>query len=523
MNPAGAADDAVAIVGSGPAAIAAAWQLCARGLRPVMLDAGDTPPPQTVELVRRLRESHGSWGADLLALATHNPTGAGGALPKKLVFGSDYFHGHDRAHSPLANSSFIAPTFARGGYTVAWGGAMLPMQVVDMAAWPEAARDLHGATAEVLSRLPVSASPDGLDVAFPAAWPGQASVRLTGQAQQVLSRIASCCPGVVAGQARLAVQASRCRYCGLCLSGCPFDVILGMDACLAGLLAHSRVDYRPGVVVSRLADHAGGVAVHSVDHSGRALPLQVFRKVFLAAGAINSARIALESGGLYEHDISMLDSQKFAVPLLVPAPQTEAGDAINTLPALFVELLDGEPAHWIHLQVSAFSHHARKAMEDKLSFGPLRLSPLAQPLTRRLMVGWGGLHSDLSDGFHLRLLRAHRHGRPVLKLQPQTTGAGRRQAKQAMRKLARALRPAGIHLLSPGAVIGPPGAGFHFGGSLPMRASPQGPLEADTLGRLGLWRNVHVVDSSVFPTIPATTMVLTIMANAWRIAASADL
>ena len=43
-------------------------------------------------------------------------------------------------------------------------------------------------------------------------------------------------------------------------------------------------------------------------------------------------------------------------------------------------------------------------------------------------------------------------------------------------------------------------------------------LGTDRLGRLRRWTNIHLVDASVFPTVPATTFTLTIMANAHRIA-----
>jgi choline dehydrogenase-like flavoprotein len=61
-----------------------------------------------------------------------------------------------------------------------------------------------------------------------------------------------------------------------------------------------------------------------------------------------------------------------------------------------------------------------------------------------------------------------------------------------------------------------PGRGFHSGGSFPMRESPR-TGETDHLGRPPGWRRLHVVDSSVFPSIPAATISLTVMANAWRI------
>jgi choline dehydrogenase-like flavoprotein len=63
----------------------------------------------------------------------------------------------------------------------------------------------------------------------------------------------------------------------------------------------------------------------------------------------------------------------------------------------------------------------------------------------------------------------------------------------------------------------PFGFGGHLSGALPMRASP-GPLETDPSGRLAGTRRVFVVDSAVFPTLPAQNLTFTVMANARRIA-----
>ena len=50
------------------------------------------------------------------------------------------------------------------------------------------------------------------------------------------------------------------------------------------------------------------------------------------------------------------------------------------------------------------------------------------------------------------------------------------------------------------------------------RTAHRSELGTDRLGRLAAWDNIHLVDASVFPTVPATTFTLTIMANAHRIA-----
>jgi choline dehydrogenase-like flavoprotein len=51
-----------------------------------------------------------------------------------------------------------------------------------------------------------------------------------------------------------------------------------------------------------------------------------------------------------------------------------------------------------------------------------------------------------------------------------------------------------------------------------MRREP-GDFESDVLGRPHGFDRVHIVDATTFPTIPATTITFSVMANAYRIAA----
>jgi choline dehydrogenase-like flavoprotein len=59
-----------------------------------------------------------------------------------------------------------------------------------------------------------------------------------------------------------------------------------------------------------------------------------------------------------------------------------------------------------------------------------------------------------------------------------------------------------------------PGSGVHYGGWLEMG------VRSDLLGRPFGTKNIHVVDSSVLPTIPAGPITFSIMANALRITSS---
>ena len=58
---------------------------------------------------------------------------------------------------------------------------------------------------------------------------------------------------------------------------------------------------------------------------------------------------------------------------------------------------------------------------------------------------------------------------------------------------------------------------YYVGGTLPLKEKPTKILETDILGRPINLKNVHFIDSLVFPDIPSTTFAFTIMANSTRI------
>jgi hypothetical protein len=100
-------------------------------------------------------------------------------------------------------------------------------------------------------------------------------------------------------------------------------------------------------------------------------------------------------------------------------------------------------------------------------------------------------------------------------------------ARQAARRVARVLFRTGLAfrtLFFPSMIkFSNPGSGTHCGSSFPMRRIPSRPLDSDLLGRPFGWSRVFIVDSSVLPSIPGTTLAFATMANADRIAVTAPL
>ncbi|MBY0424683.1 MAG: GMC family oxidoreductase [Cytophagales bacterium] len=62
-----------------------------------------------------------------------------------------------------------------------------------------------------------------------------------------------------------------------------------------------------------------------------------------------------------------------------------------------------------------------------------------------------------------------------------------------------------------------PGKSIHYAGCLPMKTTPKNKYETWPNGLLFGHKNTYVVDSSLFPRLPAKNLTFTIMANAIRI------
>jgi choline dehydrogenase-like flavoprotein len=138
-----------------------------------------------------------------------------------------------------------------------------------------------------------------------------------------------------------------------------------------------------------------------------------------------------------------------------------------------------------------------------------------------MLIAQGYLHSDHSTAIEITLERRQAGG-DLLKLsaQPRKVGDVDAALARVVRKIAANRGRIRAVPLAPLLQKTVPGRGYHSGGTFPMRRNPNF-LESDMLGRPGGLKRVHVVDSSVFPSIPATTITFSVMANAHRIATQA--
>ena len=387
-----------------------------------------------------------------------------------------------------------------------------------MDAWPFRRDALAPYYAKVLGFMPLAGQIDDLSGAFPLYTDRFLPHDASSQAQRLLSalerhRDGLARDGVTFGRARLAVRSRSdsghdCVYCGMCMFGCPYGLIYNSAQTLAELRRDHNLHYIGGQVVERLEESADGVAVHARPVEGGAVTTYEATRVSLGCGPIPTTKILMESLGIDECIIR--DSQYFLVPLLQLRGSGATTEDLHTLAQLFIEVNDPAVSErTVHLQVYTYNEFYEGELRRR--FG--RFYPLipSGAILSRMLVLQGFLHSD--DSVRVRIRRQDRE----LHLK----AGGDRRARRVIGRLMRNAARLGVAPLLPLLNIEAPGKSFHSGGTFPMRARP-GPGECDTLGRPYGLKRVHAIDSTTFPSIPATTITLSIMANAYRIGSEYD-
>lgn len=524
----------VVVVGSGLAAVGAIRALLKSGHRPTVLDVGAKLPQHLAEhRVQMAQRSPTEWtGAEWKRLGRNDGV-PGRVVPRKLVFGSDYFYSTEQADLTRMDEYFEGtPPWspARGGFSAGWGAAVLPPAPTDVAEWPvthdELLRNMH----EVLVDIPVSEPDDEIGRVFGRLRPkGGDLLKLSEGQANLMKRLQRASrteadATVLVGQSRLLTQAgltatNRCRFCGHCSSGCVYGSIHTAEHDVERWIRESRIDYHGDVTVFEVHEQAGSVHVrYRLDDRTESLEAD---RLFLAAGAVNSARILLNSS-IMVGDTAVIRRTGGALHLFASAGSHSIDwPVVNTQTSHFIEMLipSISPA-WAHTQVSqpnelvlrrlGLTHANQKGLSR-------RMMMLA---ARHLILAALNVHSSHGPTYEICVVR-RQDSLPALRTRQRWSAVNRETVRSYSTFLSKSLRSANLYQIPLTRQDSVAAHGYHFGASFPMCEIPQKPLDTDVLGRPFGWQRVHVVDASVLPAIPATTVGLLTMANAHRIAARA--
>jgi len=528
------------VVGSGHSGVACAVSLVEAGVPVTLIDGGVQLEEETRRVIAGMStKSQESWSLDELSVVKGNVSASAKGVQVKKLYGSDFPFRDVDLHLPRSSSGIghLTPSLATAGFSNVWGAAALPYSEGDLQGWPVSAQELEPYYRSVNRFMPLTGAHDGLEELFPLTTESPRTLKPSRQAQRMIGslrrrelRLRK--QGILFGSPRLAVRGQArvlaappqsddsraCTYCGLCLFGCPYGHIYSTNETLDYLKSFPHFRHLPGVIVDTFEEQGGQVAVRGRSRLDNREVSYFGTKLFLAAGVLSTSQIVMKTMGLYDVPVRLPTSEYFMLPLLsmrkTPGVRSEA---LHTLSQIFIECTDKKISeHSAHMQLYTYSELFKLGLYE--TFGPLKpLLKLIEPeVLGRLSVIQGYIHSEYSSTIELRLRKET--GRDVLHLQGEPNPLAGKTIKRLVAKLTRALWPSGILPIRPMLTIGQPGEGRHAGGTFPMSATPS-KMQCDLFGRPSGFRHVHVVDATIFPSVPASTITFTAMANAQRIAA----
>jgi choline dehydrogenase-like flavoprotein len=328
--------------------------------------------------------------------------------------------------------------------------------------------------------------------------------------------------GITVGRARLAFRADACSRCGLCMTGCPHQLVYSASHTFDRLRADGRITYRPGLLALRLEEEDGAPIATVRNLFTGATDRLTADRIFVACGAIGTTRLVLGSLGRYDSPVTMQESVQFVMPALSVRPTADPRHATNFTLNQFNLLYDhtGEGVDLCQIHFYDYNPAFLASLPS-----PLR-APSAEPLLanflRRVTVGLGYVPGWASPRVKITARHPGGSGDGLADLVVDRAGPdGWPPMLTALVRAFLRVSPAlDLWPVLPALTVSAAAKSYHFGGSFPHAANRTS-TATDTQGRLDAWDNIHLVDASVFPSIPATTFTLTIMANAHRIASAA--
>ncbi len=511
------------VLGTGPAFLAAAYAFRRHRMPFEVLDVAYDLEPEREEMVQILASTdHPSWPPKQVDSLFPPPvTSAREGVEKRLCFGSAFPYQSTNCVSYNTTDCKVDVSHALGGFGNVWGAAILPFSDHDMRGWPISSADLAESYKNLAKFVPVSGEVDALGHTFPLHVDNPSALDGSEQTSALLTYLNHHRPslqsnGVEFGRARVAVDSSRgpntCRYCGYCLDGCAYGALFNPRLFWKRLEAEGLRIHK-GFYALEFQEQSGDVVLSAVDLRDGSIRQIRTRRLFVGMGAIATTRFIARSINLRNTPIRLHDSQYFFFPLLSYRKAKDVAVRF-TLAELFIEILSPKISdYYVHFQVYGLSKMFRETLRSTLPTG-LRDSFLLDSLASRFYLFQGFLNS--ADSGHLEMtITSSQPTRDEVHIRGVANPEALRIAKKAQALLRREI--AGFGVIPPlYLTMVPPGRSFHAGGSFPMGGKDHR-FTADLLGRPAGLKRVHILDASILPTGPASTITYAAMANSDRV------
>ena len=517
----------VLIVGSGVSGVAAALRFADMGVVPCLVDVGLTPPggPVIRDNFYSYRKNNDTFSVmigdnfeGLINLRSGEPS-----VPTKLASPLMRFvTGRAREFSPLESEGFdVIQSFGQGGLASAWGAGLYRYDDRDLEDFPIESRDLAPYFDRLTEEIGISGENDDLTPFFGKDELLQKPLYPSANAAKIMQKYAKKkkelnAKGMYIGRPRLAVLTEEregrgtCDYGNLEFWQPGLSHIYSPALTMKKLIRDRKLIYQRGLLVKGWSRRDFRLAVQAERvEDGGSVNFEC-RKLVLAAGAVGSARLALQTKKDFRTKLPLMDNPALQFPFVFPARigarLEEDAFGLTQLNLVYESerlkgLLQGSLLEVTSPSRAEFFSHFPWAAHDNL-----RLFRYVLPALAVLQLFFP------ADASNAATLGLQEDGKLRVRAEKD------RFDPDIKKDILRLFRRLGACSLSSLVVEVPKGQSLHYAGTLPMRANPKENYACSPDGELYGEPDVFVVDGSVFPALPAKNLSFALMSTAMRTA-----
>ncbi len=529
----------VVVVGSGASGVHFALTVLQKGHEVVMLDVGRSRPPSVnprdsfSDLKRTLGDPSGYFLGERYQGVVYPGADVEyyGFPPSK-----DYVFDCPPAFATRMSGFAALSSFAQGGLAEAWTGGAYPLDDRDLEEFPYGYGDLEPFYTEVARRIGITGATDDLSRFYPVHDHLMEPLRLDRQSAVLMTRYASerarlnDTLGVYLGRSRVATLSTdkdgrgACTYLGRCLWGCPSASLYTPRTTLEQCRRFPGFTYVADVYVThlRVAPNRRVISAVTEEASGGGGGGEIAGDRFvLAAGTLSSSNIYLrtvfEETGQAVVLEGLMDNRQILVPFLNLAMLGQRYDpASYQYHQLALGFESGSPRQYVHGQITTLKTALVHPIVQNM---PLDLRSAVSVL-KNIRAGLGVVNVNLADrrrADNCVTLGAPVQGRRPLVVRYAPPAGEDERIRLALQTVRRTMWRLGC-VVPPGmSHLRPMGASVHYAGTIPMTGSGA-PHTALADCRSADYGNLHFVDGTTFPALPAKNLTFTLMANAVRVA-----
>jgi choline dehydrogenase-like flavoprotein len=531
-------DSDVIIVGSGPAGANAAKRAIEEGLSVTLIDFGvDEPelaesiPPQSFSALRRSDPNQRRYflgEAFESEWVRNDRTGAHFTAPRA------YITKHVEELLPFESETFFpVQSLALGGLAVGWGAGCYTYERFELQRAGMPAADMSTYYDDVVRDIGVSgASTDDTSPYVMATKFAQPPSEIDTNAKSILElynrrRSELHLMGFHLGRDPIAMLTKAVSkpgierhpnlYTDMDFYGTSDYSVYRPKYTIMELQQHSMFCYHPGALVDRFEEKDEGVVISYLDYRSKEARTIAAKKLLLAAGPINSARIVARSRGMFGVELPIISNHMHYMPCvnlrMLGRPVNERRHSLGQLIAVFA------PLHRESERVVAGLICYRSLLHHRI-IREMPLPPSLGLIVSRILISSLIIVSINHPETRSRTKWIRLEKRAIGDTLVANYEWDQRDRSAMAADVRGVIRCLWKLRCVPLAVFSTPaGTSIHYAGTIPVAAAEQEwPFTSDFRGKLRGSRHVFLADSSTWNYLPAKAPTLTIMANARRVA-----